>query len=156
MWKGFSCPLEQEDLYSILDNDRAEDLTKRLKKKWENEIWLARKSKRNPRFWKALLRFFTWKEYGLIVFTMLSTICSENVFWFSTIKFLDLLWIESSSDGGTLPYQRLLIYACFMLIANLFRGWAKNHFFLQGAILGIRARAAVVGILYKRVSKINI
>ena len=153
LWNGYSRPLEQEDLYDLLDGDCAEQLTKHLQKKWEEEICRVGKSKRNPRLWRALLSFFTWKEYGFIVFTTLSSILSENVVWFSTMKLLGQLWTERSSGSGTtsISHQRLLIYLCLMIMGNLFKSLSNNHFYLKAAILGIRARAAVVGLLYKKV-----
>ena len=154
LWKGYSRPLEQEDLYALLDGDCAEHLTKRLQQKWEKENGRAKKSKRNPRLWRALLSFFSWKEYGIMFCTMLLSTVSESLLWFSTIKLLEQLWIEHSSVSGTISNQQLLIYFCFMLVGNLFKSLSNNHFYLQGAILGIRARAAVVGLLYKKVRKV--
>ena len=156
LWKGNSRPLEQDDIYSVMDDDRAEHLTKRLQKKWDEEIGWAKKSERNPRLWKALLSFFTRKQYGIIACTMLSSILAENVLWFTTIRLLDLLWNRLSSASSTISHQQLLPYVCGMVLANLVKGLSNNHFFLQGALLGVRARAAVLGLLYKKVKKMSV
>ena len=158
LWKGSSRPLEQDDLYSVMDDDRAEHLTKLLQKKWDEEIGLAKKSKRNPPLWKALLTFFTWKQYGIIACTMLSSILAENILWFTTIRLLDLLWNRLSlvTSSTIISQQQLLPYVCGMVMANLVKGLSNNHFFLQGAFLGVRARAAVLGLLYKKVRKMSV
>ena len=151
LWKGNSRPLEQEDLYSVRDEDSAKYLTKRLEKKWENEKNCAKKSKRKPHLWKALLNFFTWRDYGILVLTMLMSNIGQNITWISTIKFLDLFW--SNRFRGVISYIPLLVCVFSVIMGGLVRALSLNYFHLQGTLLGIRARAAVVGLLYKKVRK---
>ena len=151
LWKGNSRPLEQGDLYSVRDVDRAKYLTKRLEKKWENEKKCAKKSKRKPHLWKALFNFFTWREYGIIVFTMVTSIIGLNILWISTIKLFDIFW--SDRFRGVISYSPLLVCVFGVIMGGLVKTLSVNYFHIQGTILWIRARAAVVGLLYKKVRK---
>ena len=151
LWKGNSRQLEQEDLYSLRDEDRAKYLTKRLEKKWENEKKCAKKSRRKPRLWKALFNFFTYREYGIVVFTMVTSIIGQNIIWFSTINLFNIFW--SDRFRGVISYCPLLVCVFGVIMGGLVKTLSLNYFHLQGTILGIRARAAVVGLLYKKVRK---
>ena len=148
LWKGNTKPLE-EDLYSVRNDDGAEHLTKRLQTIWNNEKSSASSLQRKPQFWKALLRFFTWKEYGFIVFTGSLYIIAANVVWYSTIKLLQCI---GSSLHNDVPRERSFVYVYGMATGQLVSSISVNHFHLYGAVLGIRARAAVVGLLHKKVS----
>ena len=149
LWKGNTKPLQQEDLYSVRKDSGVERLTKRLQKIWKNEKSSASNLQRKPQFWKALLRFFPWKEYGFIVFTGSLYIISANVVWCSTIKLLHCIGYSLHND---VPRERSFVYVYGMAIGQLISSISVNHFHLYGAVLGIRARAAVVGLLYKKVS----
>ena len=149
MWKGYTRPLQHEDLHSVRHEDLSKHLTKRLEEKWENEKRYASQSKTKPRLWKAVLRFFTWKNNAYIILTGLITVTSDNLVWFSTIKLLDLVL------SGAKPRSQGLVYILGMVIGHLVRSLCNNHFFLQGAMQGIRARAAVVGLLYKKVKQLK-
>ena len=151
LWKGNSRPLEQEDLYSVRDEDRAKYLTKRLEKKWENEKNCAKKSKRKPHLWKALFNFFTCREYGIVAFTMLMSILGQNIIWFSTINLFDIFW--GDRFRGVISYSPLFVCVFGVVMGSLVKALSLNYFHLQGTILGIRARAAVVGLLFKKVRK---
>lgn len=151
LWKGSTTPLQAEDLYSMQEEDHAKYLTKRLQKKWKNERSRAMKSKRKPVFWKALLRFFTWKDYGFLVLVGTVFLIAENVVWYCAIKLLYVVGLEEELHKG-LPEDYCFVFIYGIAIAQLFKVITDNHFHLSGAVLGIRARAAVVGLLYEKVS----
>lgn len=146
--KGYNSPLKHEDLYSVREEDRAEYLTKRLHEAWENEKRKAKDTKRKALLWKALLRFFTWTNYGFIVFTTATYIIASNVTWFSLVKLV--------MEIGSVVYGNALLNQCFIYVwgvavGELIMALSANHFYVYGAILGIRARAATTGLLFKKV-----
>ena len=148
LWKGNSSPLEHDDLYSVKNEERAEHLTKCLQKKWEDEKRRAVASKRKPRFWKALLRFFTWKDYQFLVFTGLTRIISLNVAFFSIIKLIHFVGRDIYYGE---PRDRCFIYIYGMAMGHLVQTICINHYHLRGAVMAIQARAATVGLLYRKV-----
>lgn len=149
LWKGYTSPLQHQDLPSVRHEDLAEHLTKRLQEKWENEKRYASQSKTNPRLWKAVLRFFTWKNNSYFIFLGLVAMISDNLVWFSTFKLLDLVL------SGEKTRSQGVVYILGMGIGHLVKCVSINHFFLQGAMQGVRARAAVVGLLYKKVKRLE-
>ena len=149
LWKGNITPLQVDDLYSMQHEDDAEYLTKRLQRKWNDEKRRALKSKRKAVLWKALLRFFTWKDYGFLVSVGSVFLIAENVVWYCAIKLLYLVGLKLHEG---LPEQRCFVYIYGIAIGQLCKVITANHFHLSGAVLGIRARAAVVGLLYKKMS----
>ncbi|CAB3987603.1 multidrug resistance-associated 4-like, partial [Paramuricea clavata] len=63
LWKGVRNPLNHEDLYPIREVDKSGQRTNLLEEKWCEEILSARSLGREPKLWRAILKYYTLQEY---------------------------------------------------------------------------------------------
>ncbi|XP_010830979.1 PREDICTED: multidrug resistance-associated protein 4-like, partial [Bison bison bison] len=67
---GYERKLKQDDLYSVLPEDRSQRLGEELQGYWDREILRAQKDAREPSLMKTIVKCY-WKLYfalGLLIF----------------------------------------------------------------------------------------
>ncbi|CAB4018390.1 Hypothetical predicted protein [Paramuricea clavata] len=152
LWRGNKNPLNQEDLDPVREDDSAARQTNRLGEIWNNEKISARQKKRKPKFWKAMIKFFTWQEHALVYFLMLFNVFGNAVFFYSVTNLMKA--IGSNLEQGTHSPKEYLIFIGGMMIGSLCEVLGSQHSCLLLPMLGIKARAALVGLIYKKVRHI--
>ena len=151
LWKGYRKPLNHEDLYPIREVEKSEWRTKLLEEKWGEEILRAKNLGRKPKLWQAMLRYFSWSEYFYFLPFCLVTVVGDNLKCYTTIVLLHKLTsFANETDGEYFVYVYGIALGCFV------KQFAQNVVYLYGVELGVRARAAVLGLLYKKVSVTNV
>ena len=147
LWKGYRKPLNHEDLYPIREVEKSEWRTKLLEEKWGEEIMRAKIVGRKPKLWRAMLRYYSWSEYFYFVPISLGTVIGENFRCYATIVLLhQLTSFKNKTQGEYYVYIYCIALGCFL------KQVGQNILCLYGVELGVRARAAVLGLLYKKVS----
>jgi ATP-binding cassette subfamily C (CFTR/MRP) protein 4 len=149
LWRGRLKPINQDDLDPVREEDRSEFRTELLEKTWRNEKISANQARRKPKLWKAMLKCFSWKEYGLLCLSCFSTISGNILYRYSTLKLIYSLW--SITADGLQSRNQYLINIWGMIIGSILTNFGIRHFNLSTPILGIKSRAAVVGLIYKKV-----
>ncbi|XP_028391901.1 multidrug resistance-associated protein 4-like [Dendronephthya gigantea] len=149
--KGTHDPLTHEDLLAIRNVEKSCQRTSRLEEKWRQEVKSARTSAREPKLWRAMSRYFTFQEYWYFVPSGLAYFLGDNITWFSTISLLR----ELVSFHGDASRFGCFVYVYGIAIGSLMKLIGQNHFHLHGAILGVRARAAILGLLYKKILQLS-
>ena len=149
LWKGRKKPLNQEDLDPVRGDDSAARHTKRLEEIWKNEKIAARQQKKKPKLWKAMIKYFTWQEHALVNFLMLFNVFGNAVFFYSVTNLMKA--IGSNFEQGTHSPKEYLIFVGGMLLGSFCEVLGSQHSCLLLPVLGIRARAALVGLIYKKV-----
>ena len=146
LWKGYRKPLNHEDLYPIREIEKSEWRTKLLEEKWGEEVLRAKNVWRKPKLWRAFLRYYSWSEYFYFVPVCLGTVIGENFRCYATIVLLHKL---TSFKNAT--HVEYLVYVYGIALGCLLKQFGQNYLYLYGVELGVRARAAVLGLLYKKV-----
>lgn len=149
---GYGRPLQHDDLYPVRDEEQAERLTRRLIRKWNEEKKIAKAVKKRPLLWKALLRFFTWSDYAYIVVVGIVEAMAYNLAWCCTIMLIDVFGYGTNLSSSEFSGLVLTYGLALSQLVNLIAG---QHFQLHSVFLGIRARAAALGLLYREVSCLN-
>uniref|UniRef100_A0A8D0XQR7 Uncharacterized protein n=1 Tax=Sus scrofa TaxID=9823 RepID=A0A8D0XQR7_PIG len=68
---GYKRRLEEDDMYSVLPEDRSARLGEELQGYWDREVSRAEKDAREPSLMKAIIKCY-WKSYSVLgVFTFL-------------------------------------------------------------------------------------
>lgn len=142
---GNKRPLEEDDLFPLLEDDKSEVLTEKLQMEWEKELNKRHQGKR-PHFWKALMRVCPWYEYLSIVALVLTDMANRM-----TLPVLLGFLISYLMGIRQLDVSFKYILPTFICITSLGRNLAQHHYQNRSALLGMRFRAAATGILYKKV-----
>ena len=151
LWKGYRKPLNHEDLYPVREVEKSKRRTKLLEEKWGEEILHAKNLGRKPKLWRALLRYYSWSEYFYFLPSCLVTLVGDNLVCYTTIVLLDeLTSFKNETHGENFVYVYGIALGCFL------KQFGQNAVYLYGVELGVRARAAVLGLLYKRVCITNL
>ena len=146
LWKGYQKPLTHEDLYSVREVEKSERRTKLLEEKWGEEVLHAQNLGRKPKLWRALLRYYTWQEYFYFLPFCLCAVVGVNLKCYATITLLHKLTsFNNETRGEYFVYVYAIALGCFLYQIG------QNIVCLYGVELGVRARAAVLGLLYKKV-----
>ena len=149
LWRGRLKPINQDDFDPVTEEDRSEYRTELLEKIWRNEKMSANQAKRKPKLWKAMLKYFSWTEYGLLSLTCFAAISGNVLYRYSTLKLIYSLW--SITEHGLQSRNQYLVNVWGMIIGSILTNFGIRHFNLITPILGIKSRAAVVGLIYKKV-----
>jgi hypothetical protein len=147
LWKGARNPLSHEDLYPLRKAETSGQRTDLLEEKWREEILSARSLSKEPKLWRAIFRYYTFQEYWYFVPSGLAYLLGDNIVWFAAINLLHQL--TSFHDNESRGEYFIYIYG--IAIGSLMKLIGQNHLHLHGAVLGVRARAAILGLLYRKV-----
>ena len=143
---GNKRPLEESDLFPLLEEDKSEALTEKLEGEWEKELAKGKQGKR-PRFWKALMRVCPWHEYLTIIGLVMTDMANRM-----TLPVLLGFLISDLMGTRKLHAKFSYVLPTLICITSLARNLAQHHYQNRSALLGMRFRAAATGILYKKVS----
>ncbi|XP_028400456.1 multidrug resistance-associated protein 4-like [Dendronephthya gigantea] len=151
LWKGNKNPLNLNDLYHVDKEDRAERRSGRLGKIWRDEKTFANQKQRKPKLWKAMIRYITWKEYGVVSFWCFSAVSGAVFFRYLVLKLMEAVNDNIANDMRS--KYACIVYLWGMIIASLVGSFSMRHFNLNTSLLGIKSRAAVLGLIYQKVLK---
>lgn len=142
---GSKRPLEEDDLFPLLEEDKSDILSEKLEHEWEKELKKIDKGKR-PRFWKALMRVSNWYEYFCIILLVLTDMANRMTLPV-LLGFLISYLMGARDLGPAFKY----ILPTGICLTSLGRNLAQHHYQNRSALLGMRFRAAATGILYRKV-----
>lgn len=146
---GNKKPLEEDDLFPLLEEDKSSVLTEKLQREWQKELDKRHEGKR-PRFWKALMRVCPWYEYMSIVALVLTDMANRM-----SLPVLLGFLISYLMGIRQLDVSFKYILPTFICITSLGRNLAQHHYQNRSALLGMRFRAAATGLLYKKVLRMS-
>jgi len=146
---GNKRPLEEDDLFPLLEEDKSEVLTEKLQTEWEKELNKRHEGKR-PRFWKALMRVCPWYEYFSIIGLVMTDMANRM-----TLPVLLGFLISYLMGIRQLDVSFKYILPTLICMTSLGRNIAQHHYQNRSALLGMRFRAAATGLLYKKVLRMS-
>ena len=151
---GNTRPLENNDLFPLLDEDKTQGLTERLEETWNEECLrhppnLGGK-KRHRLLW-ALVSMFPWTEHAFLLSTaMISGLC--NVLQPLFLSMLLVVLMKQSEEDFWWAY----VYGAGICMSSLIRVLMSHQFMYNSWMTSMRWKAATIGLIFKKVGNMSI
>ena len=141
---GNTRPLENNDLFPLLDEDKTQGLTERLEQTWNEEC--LRGEKKRCRLLRALVSMFPWSEYAFLLSTaMIVGLC--NVLQPLLLSMLLVVLMRESEEDFWWAY----IYGAGICMSSLIRVVTNHHRSYNAYLTSMRWKAATIGLMLKKV-----
>ncbi len=151
---GKKCPLENDDLFSLLDEDKTETSTEKLQQTWNEETTghVSDKSGSNGyRLLKAIIRAFPCTEYMFILSVgLLPGVCNVLQPVFLSLLLPELM--KPSVEESSWAY----VYAAGICLSSFVRAIATHQYIFHTHLMALRWKSATIGIVYRKVSISNV
>lgn len=139
--------LEHSDLYPLLDEDKSKGLTEKLEHMWHEEVRNSHTKGRKARLSRAMMKVLPWSDYALAGISLFIGVACNIL----QPLFLSLL-LSLLLRAGTERHDRwLYTYAGGLCCSSLFRVLVMNQYQSKVSFMGMRWRAAAIGVIYKKV-----
>ena len=147
---GQKRPLENDDLFPLLDEDRTQTSTEKLHKTWsEQSIPASNKTGNGHRLLKALFRAFPFSDYVFILsLGLLPAVCNVLQPVFLSLLLPELM--NSHVKDSSLAY----IYATGLCMSSFMRVICLHQFGYNAQLMALRWKSATIGIIYKQVREL--
>lgn len=142
---GSERPLENHDLYPLLEEDRTEKLTEKLQQEF-NKLKDLPGNKRT-RLLKALIYMFPGYLY---VFTICAGLTGALCNVLQPV-FLSLLLSQLVQPSPSVSYKWCYIYAIGICVCSLLRCLVLQQFAERNLLTAMRWRVATIGMIFKKV-----
>nr|XP_020747155.1 multidrug resistance-associated protein 4-like [Odocoileus virginianus texanus] len=144
---GYERKLKQDDLYSVLPEDRSQHLGEELQGYWNREVLRAKKDAGEPSLMKAIVKCY-WKFYfvlGLLTFLEEGTKVVLPIFLGKIISY-----VENYDPANSAALHEAYGYAAGLSACVLV--WAVLHhvYFYHIQRVGMRLRVAVCHMIYRK------
>ncbi|KAB0353332.1 hypothetical protein FD755_023962, partial [Muntiacus reevesi] len=149
---GSEQKLKQDDLYSVLPEDRSQHLGEELQGYWDREVLRAKKDAREPSLMRAIVKCY-WKFYfilGLLTFLEEGTKVVQPIFLGKII-----IYVENYDPTNYATLYEAYGYAAALSACVLL--WAILHHlcFYHIQRVGMRLRVAVCHMIYRKAVRLN-
>ena len=145
---GNKRPLEKDDLFPLLDEDKTQTSTEKLQGTWNEETTSCASNKRGNgyRLLKAIIRAFPYTDYMVILsITLLAGVCNVLQPVFLSLLLLELM--KTSVDEFWWAY----IYAAGICLSSFVRAIASYQWCYHSYLMALRWKSATIGIVCKKV-----
>ncbi|KAB0353884.1 hypothetical protein FD755_023422 [Muntiacus reevesi] len=149
---GHKRRLEEDDMYSVLPEDRSQRLGEELQGYWDQEVKRAQKDAQEPSLMKAIIKCY-WKSYliwGVFTFLEEGTRVVQPIFLGKMVSY-----VENYDPNDSAALHEAYGYAAG-LSACVFV-WAVLHhlYFYHIQHVGMRLRVAVCHMIYRKVLRLS-
>uniref|UniRef100_A0A4W2HQU0 ABC transmembrane type-1 domain-containing protein n=1 Tax=Bos indicus x Bos taurus TaxID=30522 RepID=A0A4W2HQU0_BOBOX len=149
---GYKRRLEEDDMYSVLLEDRSQHLGEELQGYWDQEVLRAEKDVREPSLMKAILKCH-WKSYlvlGIFILLEEGTRVVQPIFLGKMISY-----VENYDPTNSAALHEAYGYAAGLSPSVLV--WAVLHqlYFYHIQRLGMRLRVALCHMIYCKVLRLS-
>ena len=158
---GNKRPLENTDLFPLIEDDKCKEATERLLQLWDERITNHKPNTRagfprellswwpcfgGRRLFSALLQLYSWSDYALVcLLALLSGLGNVLQPVFLSLLLAELL--KPSRD-----HVRAYGYAAGICLSSLLRVLAADQYAFKVYTIPLRWKSAVVGMTYRKVS----
>ncbi len=150
---GNKRPLENDDLFPLLDEDKTQTSTEKLQQTWnEEKTRCASNERRNGhRLLKALFRMFSCTDYMFVLSTGLVTgVCDVLQPVLLSLLLPELIKSSANSKGFSWAY----IYAAGICLTSLVRICVAHQYRYNTDLMSVRWKSAAIGMIYGKVSSL--
>lgn len=144
---GSKRPLTKEDLFSLLEDYKAEAVVKKAGKCWLDELRRSQSENRKPRLWKAMLRLIPWKS--AVIMIVLRT------FWASSFAFQPMcLWLvlKTLNDEPNMDMKFAIMSVALLGATTLVKVISTHHYDYLTELWALKLKVALIGLVYKKVN----
>ena len=147
---GQKRPLENDDLFPLLDEDKTQTSTEKLYQTWNEEaIPASNKTGNRYQLLKALFRAFPFSHYMLMLnLGLLPAVCKVL-----QLVFLSLLLPEIMNFQVKDSFW-VYVYATGICISSFVRAVCGHQFCYYSELMALRWKSASIGIIYKKVREL--
>lgn len=144
---GQKRPLENDDVFPLLDEDKTQTSTEKLYKTWNDETNPASNKGRNGhRLLKALFRAFPFSDYMFILSVgLLPAVCNVLQPVFLSLLLPELM--NSHVKDSSWAY----VYATGICMSSFVRAICHHQSGYYTQLMTLRWKSATIGIVYKKV-----
>ncbi|XP_057563578.1 ATP-binding cassette sub-family C member 4 isoform X2 [Hippopotamus amphibius kiboko] len=149
---GHKRRLEEDDMYSVLPEDRSKHLGEELQGYWDQEVLRAEKDAREPSLTKAIIKCY-WKSYLVLgIFTLIeeSTRVVQPIILGKIIGYFENY---DATDSAAL-YEAYgyagVLSACTLVLATL-----HHLYFYHVQCAGMRLRVAMCHMIYRKALRLS-
>ncbi|XP_028724042.1 multidrug resistance-associated protein 4 [Peromyscus leucopus] len=149
---GHKRRLEEDDMFSVLPEDRSKHLGEELQGYWDKEVLRAKKDARKPSLTKAIIRCY-WKSYLLLgIFTLIeeSIRVVQPVFLGKIIEYF-----EKYDPDDSVALHTAYGYAAVLSVCTLFLGILHHLYFYHVQCAGMRLRVAMCHMIYQKALRLS-
>uniref|UniRef100_A0A182JYC3 Uncharacterized protein n=1 Tax=Anopheles christyi TaxID=43041 RepID=A0A182JYC3_9DIPT len=144
--KGYNQTFDIGDLYTPLEEDRADRLGDRLESQWTRQLELQRQSpSHSPSLVRAIFRTL-WKEW--LTLSVLAFF-AEIVLRLLQPIFLGRM-LQYFRDGSSMTREDALFYACCMVAVRAIIVLCDNQYGIISVLTGVKAKIAVCSVVYRK------
>uniref|UniRef100_A0A182MTX2 Uncharacterized protein n=1 Tax=Anopheles culicifacies TaxID=139723 RepID=A0A182MTX2_9DIPT len=144
--KGYSQTFEISDLYTPLEEDRADRLGDRLERQWNRQLELGRQTPScSPSLVRAIFRTL-WKEW--LTLSILALL-AEVVLRLLQPIFLGRMLLYFR-EGSNMTREDALYYAGCMVAVRAIIVLCDNQYGIISVLTGVKAKIAVCSVVYRK------
>nr|XP_020732978.1 multidrug resistance-associated protein 4-like isoform X4 [Odocoileus virginianus texanus] len=144
---GHKRKLEEDDMYSVLPEDRSQHLGEELQGYWDQEVLRAQKDAREPSLMKAVMKCYgkSYLVLGMLTFLEECTRLVQPIFLGKMISY-----VENYDPNDSAPWREAYGYAAGLSACVLL--WAVLHhvYFYHIQRVGMRLRVAMCHMIYRK------
>ncbi|XP_040847175.1 ATP-binding cassette sub-family C member 4 isoform X5 [Ochotona curzoniae] len=149
---GHKRRLEEDDMYSVLPEDRSKHLGEELQGYWDKEVLKAENEAREPSLTKAIIKCY-WKSYLILgIFTLIEegTKVMQPIF---LGKIIDYFENYDPSDSAAL--RMAYAYASVLTVCTLILAILHHLYFYHVQCAGMRLRVAMCHMIYSKALRLS-
>ncbi|XP_036913453.1 ATP-binding cassette sub-family C member 4 [Sturnira hondurensis] len=149
---GHKRRLEEDDMYSVLPEDRSKHLGEELQRYWDKEVSRAENGSQKPSLTKAIIKCY-WKSYlvlGLFTFVEESIRIVQPLFLGKIISYF-----ENYDPTDSAALQEAYIYAAMLSFCTLVLALLHHLYFYHVQCAGMRLRVAMCHMIYRKALRLS-
>uniref|UniRef100_A0A452RZL6 ATP binding cassette subfamily C member 4 (PEL blood group) n=1 Tax=Ursus americanus TaxID=9643 RepID=A0A452RZL6_URSAM len=148
---GHKRRLEEDDMYSVLPEDRSKHLGEELQGYWDKEVSRAEKDSRKPSLTKAIIKCY-WKSYLVLgIFTLIE----EGIKVIQPIFLGKIInYFENHDSTSSVALHEAYAYTTALAVCTLILAIMHHLYFYHVQCAGMRLRVAMCHMIYRKVSAI--
>lgn len=149
---GHKRRLEEDDMFSVLPEDRSKYLGEELQGYWDKEVLRAKKDARKPSLTKAIVKCY-WKSYLILgIFTLIeeTTRVVQPIFLGKIIDYFEKYDPDDSAALHTAYGYAAVLSLCTLILAIL-----HHLYFYHVQCAGMRIRVAMCHMIYRKALRLS-
>ncbi|XP_028627445.1 multidrug resistance-associated protein 4 [Grammomys surdaster] len=149
---GHKRRLEEDDMFSVLPEDRSKHLGEELQGYWDKEVLRAKKDARKPSLTKAIIKCY-WKSYlilGIFTFIEESTRVVQPIFLGKIIDYF-----EKYDPDNSVALHTAYGYAAVLSVCTLILAILHHLYFYHVQCTGMRLRVAMCHMIYRKALRLS-
>ncbi|XP_006832064.1 PREDICTED: multidrug resistance-associated protein 4 [Chrysochloris asiatica] len=144
---GHKRRLEEDDMYSVLPEDRSQYVGEELQGYWDKEVQRAKKNAQKPSLTKAIIKCY-WKSYLVLgIFTLIEE-GSKVIQPIFLGKIID--YFENYDPTDLAALHTAYIYATVLTVCTLILAILHHLYFYHVQCAGMRLRVAMCHMIYHK------